>query len=66
MSEPQKRSRPRFTSAELRVLRDMLFLKKNGHYDAETNRWVYDTDIYEKLGRMLAARKPREAKVAHA
>ncbi len=52
-------SEPRLTNAELRVLIDMLFLKRNGHYDSETNRWVYDADLYRKLSRMLAARKGR-------
>jgi hypothetical protein len=45
------------TNAELRVLCDMLFLKGDGHYDSDTNRWVYDKDLYRKLSRMLAARK---------
>jgi hypothetical protein len=49
-------ARPRLTRAELRVLRDMLVFRRKGHYDAETNRWIYDPDLYNKICRILATK----------
>lgn len=58
-TEIEARARPRLTNAEKRYLISRLSFERVGHYDAETNRWVYPTDVARKLHRMI---KPKAAK----